>query len=57
MRATAAVVDLEHGDRTAEPGRLLFEYDHNTNNLGRTAGGLPTPLADDAWTVRGEVVF
>jgi hypothetical protein len=39
------------------PGRLIFEYDHNTNNLGRTAGGLPTTLADDAWTVRGEVVF
>jgi hypothetical protein len=39
------------------PGRLIFEYDHNTNNLGRTAGGPPTTLADDAWTVRGEVVF
>ena len=39
------------------PGRLLFEYDHNTNMLGRTAGGLPTTLADDAFTLRGEVVF
>jgi hypothetical protein len=39
------------------PGRIIFEYDHNTNNLGLTAGGLPTTLADDAWTLRGEVVF
>jgi hypothetical protein len=39
------------------PGRLLFEYDHNTNMLGRTAGGLPTTLADDAFTLRGEVTF
>jgi hypothetical protein len=39
------------------PGRLIFEYDHNTNNLGRTPGGLPTTLADDAFTLRGEVVF
>jgi hypothetical protein len=39
------------------PGRLLFEYDHNTNALGRTAGGLPATLADDAFTLRGEVTF
>lgn len=39
------------------PGRLLFEYDRNANALGRTPGGLPTSLADDAFTVRAEVVF
>jgi hypothetical protein len=35
----------------------LFEYDHNTNPLGLTAGGIPTTLADDALTIRGEVSF
>ena len=39
------------------PGRLIFEYDPNTNALGRTTGGLPTTLADDQWTLRAEVVF
>jgi hypothetical protein len=39
------------------PGRLIFEYDHNTNALGRTAAGVPTTLADDAFTLRGEVTF
>lgn len=38
-------------------GRLIFEYDKNRNALGRTPGGLPTSLADDAFTLRGEVVF
>jgi hypothetical protein len=39
------------------PGRLTFEYDHNTNALGRTAGGVPTSLADDAFTLRAQVTF
>jgi hypothetical protein len=39
------------------PGRLIFEYDRNRNALGRTPGGLPTSLADDAFTLRAEVVF
>lgn len=39
------------------PGRLIVEYDRNRNALGRTAGGVPTSLADDAFTVRAEVVF
>ncbi len=39
------------------PGRLIFEYDHNTNALGRTTAGTPTTLADDALTLRGEVTF
>jgi len=38
-------------------GRLLFEYDHNTNPLGLTAAGIPTTLASDAFTIRGEVSF
>jgi hypothetical protein len=38
-------------------GRLLFEYDHNTNPLGLTAGGIPTTLASDVFTIRGEVSF
>ena len=38
-------------------GRLLFEYDHNTNALGVSASGLPTTLASDAAILRGEVSF
>ena len=39
------------------PGRLILEYDHNTNPLGRDAAGAPTTLKDDALTLRGEVTF
>lgn len=38
-------------------GRLTVEYDHNTNALGRTAGGLPTTLGSDALTFRAQMVF
>ncbi len=37
--------------------RLLVEYDHNTNALGRDASGNPTVLLDDAVLVRAEVSF
>jgi hypothetical protein len=36
-------------------GRLILEYDHNTNHSGRAANGVPTNLADDAVTLRAEV--
>ncbi|TMQ09454.1 MAG: hypothetical protein E6J90_35830 [Deltaproteobacteria bacterium] len=36
-------------------GRLILEYDHNTNHSGRTASGVPTNLGDDAVTLRAEV--
>lgn len=38
-------------------GRLVLEYDLNRNHLGRNAGGMPVNLADDAFTLRAEVVF
>jgi Phosphate-selective porin O and P len=38
-------------------GRLVIEYDHNTNPLGRTRDGRPTTLADDALTLRAQVQF
>jgi hypothetical protein len=38
-------------------GRLIIEYDHNTNSLGRDKTGAPATLADDALTLRGEVTF
>jgi hypothetical protein len=38
-------------------GRLIVEYDINRNHLGRDAAGLPTTLADNAFTLRGEVRF
>jgi hypothetical protein len=40
-----------------EQARLLLEYDHNRNPLGLGANGAPTTLADDALTVRAQVVF
>jgi uncharacterized coiled-coil protein SlyX len=36
-------------------GRLILEYDHNTNHSGRSASGEPTNLGDDAVTLRAEV--
>ncbi len=40
------------------PGaRLLLEYDINRNPLGIGANGAPTTLADNALTLRGQVVF
>jgi hypothetical protein len=37
--------------------RVLFEYDHNTNMLGRDAQGNPAGLRDDAFIARAEVAF
>lgn len=37
--------------------RLVVEYDHNRNTLGRDAAGRPTTLKDDAVTVRAQVVY
>lgn len=38
-------------------GRLVAQYDHRENSFGRTAGGAPTTLADDSFTLRAEVRF
>jgi hypothetical protein len=38
-------------------GRLIVEYDHNTNALGRTPAGTPTTLASDTFMIRAEVKF
>lgn len=37
--------------------RVIAEVDFRNNALGRTAGGLPTTLGDDSFTMRGEVSF
>jgi hypothetical protein len=37
--------------------RLLLEYDINRNPLGTGANGAPTTLADNALTLRGQLVF
>jgi hypothetical protein len=37
--------------------RLVLEYDFNRNPLGLAANGAPTTLADDALTLRAQVVF
>jgi hypothetical protein len=38
-------------------GRLIAEYDHNTNALGRNSNGTPTTLASDQFILRAEVRF
>jgi hypothetical protein len=40
-----------------DTGRLVVEYDHNTNAVGRDVSGLPTNLKDDALIVRAQVTF
>lgn len=37
--------------------RLMAEYDHRNNALGRDASGRPTTLADDSFTLRSEMRF
>ncbi len=41
----------------APSGRLIAEYDVNRNHNGRDLEGNPTNLADDVFTIRGEVKF
>ncbi len=41
----------------APSGRLIAEYDINRNHNGRDTEGNPTNLADNAFTIRGEVKF
>ncbi|HZL19268.1 MAG TPA: hypothetical protein VFG23_16150 [Polyangia bacterium] len=41
----------------APSGRLIAEYDINRNHNGRDLEGNPTNLADNAFTIRGEVSF
>jgi hypothetical protein len=38
-------------------GRLIAQYDHRKNALGRDVTGAPTTLADDSFTLRAEVLF
>lgn len=38
-------------------GRLVLEYQHNTNPLGRDKSGAPTTLPDDSLQLRAEVTF
>ena len=40
-----------------ETARLLVEYDINTNPLGVGGNGMPTTLADNTFTLRGQLVF
>jgi hypothetical protein len=40
-----------------DTARLLMEYDINTNPLGVSSAGIPTTLADNAFTLRGQLVF
>jgi hypothetical protein len=40
-----------------EMARVVVEYDHRTNALGRAPDGSPRTLPDDSLTIRGEVAF
>jgi hypothetical protein len=40
-----------------DAARLLVEYDINTNPLGVSSAGIPTTLAANAFTLRGQLVF
>jgi hypothetical protein len=46
---------VENHGRSYGKARLLFQYDFIRDHLGRSASGLPTDLANDAWTVRLQV--
>jgi hypothetical protein len=41
----------------ASIARLIAQYDHRTNSLGRDASGAPAKLADDSFTLRAEARF
>jgi hypothetical protein len=43
--------------RYAGYGRLILEYDRNTNALGRTLTGTPATLANDTFMLRAEARF
>jgi hypothetical protein len=55
--ASFATLAVAVAARWQKLARLTLEYDHNDNALGRTTTGLPTRLANDALTLRGQVVF
>ncbi|MBV8760961.1 MAG: hypothetical protein JO257_26945 [Deltaproteobacteria bacterium] len=43
------------GALVAPHGRLILEWDHNRNHLGRSVAGVPMNLADDALILRAQV--
>jgi hypothetical protein len=43
------------GALVTDHGRLILEWDHNRNHMGRTVSGVPTNLADDAVILRAQV--
>jgi hypothetical protein len=51
IRTLSPMVGLMIPDRA----RLLFQYDLERDKLGRDARGVPTDLANDAWTLRLQV--
>lgn len=45
------------GWRWRRTGRILAQYEHQTNSLGRALDGTPTTLGSDRLTVRAELAF
>ncbi len=54
--ATLSTLSVAAALRAAH-GRLILQYDHNTNHSGRTTAGVPTNLGDDAVTLRAEIAL
>jgi hypothetical protein len=40
------------GVKLADHGRLVVQYDHVKDHLGRSAAGVPIDLPNDALTIR-----
>jgi hypothetical protein len=54
VKSTLSTLSIT-GALRRDHGRLILQYDHNTNHSGRSAAGEPTNLGDDAVTLRAEV--
>jgi len=55
--ATFSMLAVAASWEAAQNSRLVLQYEHNTNPLGRSAAGTPTTLRSDALTLRGQVAF
>jgi hypothetical protein len=57
LDTTFSTVAVAVAGRWTPYGRLVLEYAHRDNALGRTGGGLPTTLGTDSLILRGQVQF
>jgi hypothetical protein len=55
--AAYGTVAISAAWRTFDPGRIVLEYDHRRNALGRDQNGTPTTLAADSFSARIQLAF